>query len=152
MFLIKGSVLHDKNECTLFLLVLFVEKEKFSCEVTLSLLLLAVRVVSYSHSLGVVVVRISHTYTYRNALCSKSPRGLHRRDILWPSALPSPCLLFEAWSTPFTLGRSETSELSSSCCLLSPLKAHYLQLSCQWHWKSITISHSLSFSSASFVS
>lgn len=56
--------MHNKNECTLFLLVLFGEKEKFSCEVTLRLSLLAVRLVSYSHSLGVVVVRISHTNTH----------------------------------------------------------------------------------------
>lgn len=132
MFLIKGSVLHNKNECTLFLLVLFGEKEKFSCEVTLRLLLLAVRVVSYSHSLGVVVVRISHTHTYKNALCSKSPCGLHRRGILWPSALPSPCLLFEAWSTPRVPWADQRLQKS-----LAPAASYLL-------WKRIIYSHHIS--------
>ena len=41
---IKGTVLHNQNEYTLFLLILFGRREEFSCKVTLSLLL-AIRVV-----------------------------------------------------------------------------------------------------------
>ena len=34
MFSIKGTVLHNQNEYTLLLLILFGKREEFACEVT----------------------------------------------------------------------------------------------------------------------
>lgn len=58
----------------------YLEREKFSCEVTLSLLV-AIRMPFFNYSLDVVVLRDStHTYPYRKETVRKLHCGLCMRE------------------------------------------------------------------------
>lgn len=107
----------------------YLEKEKFSCKVTLSLLL-AIRVWFFNHSVRCGCPQGFHTHTHANrkyTVLEISVVVCVRGCIFCLSVLPLPCLLSEACSVQVTLVRLDTSDVSSR----SSAKVHYLQLSYQ---------------------